>query len=104
MTSDTTPLVRADASQEPSSPESPPTPQRRGGYLRAIREPLRYRDFRLLFSGQLISVLGDQFFAVALPWFVLTAGGTPQDLGLILSACGIPRVGTVLLGGVLADR
>ncbi len=104
MTSDTTPLVRADASQEPSSPESPPTPQRRGGYLRAIREPLRYRDFRLLFSGQLISVIGDQFFAVALPWFVLTAGGSPQDLGLILSAYGIPRVATVLLGGMLADR
>jgi MFS family permease len=101
---DTTPLIESAARHERPEPESPPAPKRRGGYLRAIREPLRYRDFRLLFSGQLISVIGDQFFAVALPWFVLTAGGSPQDLGLILTAYGIPRVGTVLLGGVLADR
>ncbi len=102
--SDTTPLIEPRASQEQSQPESPPAPKQWRGYLRTIREPLRYRDFRLLFSGQLISVIGDQFFAVALPWFVLTAGGSPQDLGLILTAYGIPRVGTVLLGGVLADR
>lgn len=104
--SDTTPRAESvsQLEGEPQQPESAQTPKRRGGYLRAIREPLRYRDFRLLFSGQLISVIGDSFFAVALPWFVLTVGGTPQDLGLILTAYGIPRVGTVLLGGALADR
>src|SRR5262245_26732851 len=101
---DTMPLTAPNAAAEQPSPVSPPASKRRKGYLRTIREPLRYRDFRLLFGGQLISVLGDQFFAVALPWFVLTAGGSPQDLGLILSAYGVPRIGSVLLGGMLADR
>jgi predicted MFS family arabinose efflux permease len=66
--------------------------------------PLQRRNFRLLFSGQLISVIGDQFFAVALPWFVLSSGGGPQDLGLVLAAYGVPRVVTIALGGALSDR
>jgi hypothetical protein len=37
--------------------------------------PLRVRDFSLLFSGQLISIIGDAFYAVALPWFMLSGGG-----------------------------
>jgi MFS family permease len=101
---DTAPLMETNAQVEPSASESAASTKRQKGYFRAIREPLRYRDFRLLFSGQVISVIGDQFFAVALPWFVLTTGGTPQELGFILTAYGIPRVGTVLLGGALADR
>src|SRR5438309_3654540 len=66
--------------------------------------PLKARNFRLLFGGQLISTIGDAFYAVALPWLVLTNGGSAQELGIILSAYGIPRVGSVLLGGVLSDR
>ena len=70
----------------------------------SILAPLRVRDYRLLFSGQLISTIGDAFYAVALPWLVLTNGGSAQELGIILSAYGIPRIGSVLLGGVLSDR
>lgn len=66
--------------------------------------PLRYRDFRLLLSGQLISVIGDNFYVVALPWLIFSNGGTAQDLGIVLSAYGVPRIGTVLLGGWLSDR
>jgi MFS family permease len=66
--------------------------------------PLRRRNFRLLFSGQLISVIGDQFFAVALPWFLLSSGGGPQDLGFVLAVYGVPRVVTIALGGALSDR
>ncbi len=32
---------------------------------------LRVRGFRLLFSGQIISTIGDMFYAVALPWLLL---------------------------------
>jgi MFS family permease len=66
--------------------------------------PLRLRDFRLLIAGQMVSTIGDMFYAVALPWFVLANGGTPRDLGIILAAYGIPRAGFVLLGGSLSDR
>ncbi len=66
--------------------------------------PFKVRNFQLLFAGQTISTLGDTFYAVALPWLVLTTGGNPQELGIILTAYGLPRIGTVLLGGVLSDK
>src|SRR5712692_1884468 len=84
----------------PSSQEQPARKALLGGIL----APLKVRDFRLLFGGQLISTVGDAFYAVALPWLVLTNGGSAQELGIILSAYGIPRIGSVLLGGILSDR
>jgi MFS family permease len=65
--------------------------------------PLRLRDFRLLFAGQFISSVGDQFYLVALPWLILDRGGTPQALGLVLSAYGVPRLAALLVGGRLSD-
>jgi MFS family permease len=66
--------------------------------------PLKVRDFRLLFIGQMISTIGDTFYAVALPWLMLSSGYSPQELGIVLAAYGVPRVGTLLLGGFLSDR
>ncbi len=66
--------------------------------------PLRERNFQLLFAGQTISTLGDTFYAVALPWLVLTTGGNAQELGILLTGYGLPRLGTILLGGVLSDK
>ena len=43
-------------------------------FLRNILAPLYVRDFLFLFSGQMISTLGDTFYAVALPWLMLTGG------------------------------
>ena len=37
--------------------------------------PLRIRDFRVLFSGETISVLGDQSHFVALAWLIVAAVG-----------------------------
>ncbi len=72
--------------------------------MRTTLAPLQVRDFRLLFSGQMISTIGDMFYAVALPWLMLSSGRSPQDLGIVLTAYGIPRVGTLLVGGLLSDR
>jgi predicted MFS family arabinose efflux permease len=72
--------------------------------LRTTVAPLRVRDFRLLFSGQMISTIGDMFYAVALPWLMLSSGRSPQELGIVLFAYGVPRVGTLLVGGMLSDR
>jgi MFS family permease len=70
----------------------------------SVVSPLRVRNYRLLFAGQLISNVGDIFYAVALPWFMLSNGGGAQALGIVLTAYGLPRVGSVLLGGALSDR
>ena len=69
-----------------------------------ILSPFKIQNFRLLFGGQTISALGDTFYAVALPWLILTSGGNAQELGVLLMSYGIPRVATILLGGVLSDR
>ncbi len=69
-----------------------------------ILAPLRVWNFCLLFSGQMISTLGDMFYAVALPWLMLSSGHTAQELGIVLASYGVPRVATLLLGGVLSDR
>lgn len=71
-----------------------------GGML----QPFKVRNFNLVFGGQTISTIGDALYAVALPWFILNNGGSPQELGIVLAVYGIPRVGSTLLGGWLSDR
>ena len=72
--------------------------------LDELLAPLKIRNFRLLFTGQMVSTLGDTFYAVALPWLMLSTRHTPQELGIVLAAYGIPRVCSLLLGGILSDR
>lgn len=62
------------------------------------------RDFRLLLSAQAVSVIGDRAVAVALAFAVLEVGGSASEVGLVLAAGGFPLVGSVLVGGVIADR
>jgi MFS family permease len=66
--------------------------------------PLRHRGFRLLVSGQLASNVGDAFYAVALPWYVLAEHGGPLLLGTVLAAYGIPRTALLAVGGNASDR
>ena len=65
---------------------------------------LREREFRLLFTGQAISLLGDGMVGVALAFAVLDLTGSVTDLGLVFAAKTIPLVVFLLVGGVLADR
>jgi len=60
--------------------------------MRTTLAPLRVHDFRLLFGGQMVSIVGDMFYAVALPWLMLSSGRSPQELGIVLAAYGVPRV------------
>jgi predicted MFS family arabinose efflux permease len=66
--------------------------------------PMRHRPFRLLVSGQLASNVGDAFYAVALPWYVLASHGGPILLGTVLAAYGIPRTLLVAVGGHASDK
>ena len=50
-----------------------------------IKEVLALRDFRLLWLGQGISLLGDQFALIALPWLVLQLTGDVFAMGIVLA-------------------
>ncbi|MGA2820195.1 MAG: MFS transporter [Anaerolineales bacterium] len=67
-------------------------------------EPLGVRNFRLLWLGESVSLLGDQFFFVALSWLTLELTGSGLALGTVLMAGAIPRAIFMLLGGALSDR
>lgn len=66
--------------------------------------PLRSRGYRLLFAAELISVFGDAFHTVALPFLVYQFGGGARDLGLLVAGYGLCRLVTTPLGGVFSDR
>lgn len=69
-----------------------------------MRRALKHRDFRLLFTGQAVSAIGDQLFPVAVTVQVLDHGGTVRDLGFVLASRAAALVLFALLGGVWADR
>jgi hypothetical protein len=70
----------------------------------SLWHPLRIRNFRLLFIGESVSQLGDQFYLVALPWLTIQLTGSPLNLGGVLMAVAIPRAVLMVLGGALSDR
>jgi MFS family permease len=65
---------------------------------------LQEREFRLFFTGQLVSLLGDAVTPFALVWAVLDLTGSARDLGFVLAAKTVPLVIFLLVGGVFADR
>ncbi|HZT90493.1 MAG TPA: MFS transporter [Gaiellaceae bacterium] len=67
--------------------------------------PLREREFRLLFAGRTISMLGSAMAPVALAFAVLnTLHGSPSDIGYVLAARQVPVIVLLLVGGALGDR
>lgn len=69
-----------------------------------LLQPLRHRDFRLLWLGMSTSLVGDGVLLVALAWqvyLISNAVGAMSAVGVALTA---PQVATLLVGGVVADR
>ena len=69
-----------------------------------IINPLVKRDFRLLWIGEGISLLGNQFHFIALSWLTLQLTGSGLALGSVLMVGAIPRAILMLFGGVLSDK
>jgi hypothetical protein len=67
-------------------------------------DALRERQFRLLFTGQIVSLFGDAVTGVALAFAVLDLTNSATDLGYVFAAKTIPLVAFLLIGGVFADR
>jgi MFS family permease len=54
--------------------------------------------------GATISLFGDQFYLVALPWLVLQLTGSSLALGTILMTAAVPRAVLMLMGGFAGDQ
>lgn len=65
---------------------------------------LRYRNFRLFLSGQIISTVGTWMQSVAMPWLALQLTHSGLLVGLVLAAQFLPVLVGGPLGGVVADR
>lgn len=65
---------------------------------------LRHRDFRLLWTGQAISLAGDGIYLVAIAWLVYDISNKPSALAIVGFAWTLPQVAGLLLAGVLSDR
>src|SRR5260221_4165975 len=74
------------------------------GNQQKSKGPLSVRNFRLLWIGESISLLGDQFYLIALPWLVLQLTGSALVLGTVMALAGIPRALFMLVGGAFVDR
>jgi MFS family permease len=76
-----------------------------GGFTRVrILAPLRHRDFRLLWSGMCVSLLGDGIFFVALAWQVYKLSNVPSALAAVGIVMTVATIAFLLLGGVVSDR
>lgn len=62
------------------------------------------RNFRWLLAGSIVSLLGDQFTLIALPWLVLKLTGDALTLGVVIAVMSVPHAAFVLVGGAIVDR
>ena len=65
---------------------------------------LRYGNFRLFLSGQIVSTVGTWMQSVAMPWLALQLTHSGLLVGLVLAAQFLPILIGGPLGGVVADR
>jgi len=69
-----------------------------------LLEPLRGRDFRILWTGMTVSLIGDGVMLIALAWQVFALSNTPSALAVVGVAVSAPHVLLALFGGVASDR
>ena len=78
----------------------------RPGGLSAVNlfSPLRHRDFRLLWAGMTVSLLGDGIFLVAIAWESYVLWNAPAALSIVGIGMTVPMILFLLPGGVVTDR
>jgi MFS family permease len=75
-----------------------------GERLKIIFRSLQYRNYRLFFSGQSISLIGTWMQRIAMPWLVYHLTGSVVLLGVVSFAGQIPTFLLAPVAGVLTDR
>ncbi|MGA2975885.1 MAG: MFS transporter [Spirochaetia bacterium] len=72
--------------------------------MEAKVERLWTRNFLLLWQGQLVSLLGDVVYAIALGFWILAATGSTALMGGLMAASTLPRILVSPIAGVVVDR
>lgn len=93
-------MAQAHPGAEPAT-AAPAAPKPRAPQ---ILRALRHRNYRIFFSGQLISLVGTWMQQVAQSWLVYRLTGSSLLLGLVGFASQIPVCLLAPLGGAAADR
>jgi MFS family permease len=74
------------------------------GRFKVVFRSLKYRNYRLFFSGQSISLIGTWMQRIAMPWLVYHMTGSALLLGVVGFAGQIPSFLLSPVAGVLTDR
>ena len=90
--------------QEPQPAPAPDTGRRSRLRLPETFASLRHRNYRLLWSGTMISQSGDWMDQIALNWLVYELTGSALALALLNLCRLVPITLFTLVGGVAADR
>jgi MFS family permease len=78
---------------------------RPGGLGRGnLLSPLKHRDFRILWTGMTISLIGDGIFLIAIAWESYSLWNAPAALSIVGIGMTIPTIAFLLVGGVVSDR
>jgi MFS family permease len=72
--------------------------------VRLELEPLRGRNFRLLFAARSLSYFGTYLAPIAVAFAVLDLTGSASDTGIAFACWTLAQVSTLMIGGVVADR
>src|ERR1700731_4161531 len=94
-------IPAANEIQPTISPETGPFGR---GRIAAIFRSLKHRNFRLFFSGQLISLVGTWMQSIAEAWLIYRLTGSSVLLGLLGFVGQIPIFLLSPIGGLAADR
>jgi MFS family permease len=80
------------------------TERRAPGGLGFALRALRYRNYRLFFGGQIVSLIGTWMTSVATSWLVYRLTGSAWMLGVVVFAGQIPAFALAAFAGTLVDR
>jgi MFS family permease len=72
--------------------------------FKVVFRSLQYRNYRLFFSGQSVSLIGTWMQRIALPWLVYNMTGSAFLLGVVSFAGQIPTFFIAPFAGVLTDK
>lgn len=77
---------------------------KKGDRYKVIFRSLKYRNYRLFFGGQSISLIGTWMQRIAMPWLVYHMTGSALLLGIVSFAGQLPTFILAPVAGVLTDR
>lgn len=98
--------MRRFGSDPPETPAAPgdPLPRQELSRPRSVLAPLRHHDFRLLWTGLVVSNTGSWMQFVAIGYLVDRMTLSPIYLGVLALCQAIPRLLFGVIGGAVADR